>query len=88
MSNTISGFGRTIATAIIPGGEAGDFKVPGGIKAGDTLLSVVSVTTANPPVPTNRLANASIPAGTSDTVAIATVDTTGTFLVITWAKAQ
>lgn len=87
MSVTQSGFGRTVATAVVPGGVAGNFKVPG-IRAGDTLLGVASVTNASPPVPTDRLANASIPAGTSDTVAIATVNTTGTFLVITWAKAQ
>lgn len=87
MSVTQSGFRRTVATAVIPGGVAGNFKVPG-IRAGDTLLAVASVTNANPPVPTDRLAAASIPAGTSDTVAIAGVDTTGLFLVITWAKAQ
>lgn len=87
MSVTQSGFHRTVATAVIRGGVAGNFKVPG-IRAGDTILSVVSVTNANPPVPTARTANASIPAGSSDTVAIATVDTTGTHLVITWAKAQ
>ncbi|MCU0946806.1 MAG: hypothetical protein MUF47_00930 [Porphyrobacter sp.] len=88
MSNTISGFGRTIGTAMIPGGPEGNFNVPGGIKAGDTLLAVASVTNANPPVSTNRLASASIPAGTSDTVAIAGVDTTGAFLLISWARAQ
>ncbi|MDP2131951.1 MAG: hypothetical protein U0995_08825 [Erythrobacter sp.] len=87
MSATQSGFNRTIATAIVPGGPIGNFKVPA-IRAGDTLLSVVSVTNANPPVPTNRTANASIPAGTSETVAIAAVDTTGAWLVVTWAKAQ
>ncbi|MFN3990048.1 MAG: hypothetical protein ACK4IS_07300 [Erythrobacter sp.] len=88
MSVTQFGFNRTIATAIIPGGPAGTFTVPGNIRAGDTLLAVNSVTNANPPVPTSLLANASIPAGTSNTVAIATVDTTGLFLIITWAKAQ
>lgn len=87
MSVTQSGFNRTVATAVVPGGVAGNFKVPG-IRAGDTLLAVASVTSANPPVPTDQLANASIPADTSDTVAIGTVDTTGTYLVITWAKAQ
>ena len=87
MSITQSGFNRTIGTAIVPGGPIGNFSVPG-IRAGDTLLSVVSVTNANPPVPTNRTANASIPAGTSETVAIAAVDTTGVWLVVTWAKAQ
>ncbi|MFA6219599.1 MAG: hypothetical protein WC692_07440 [Erythrobacter sp.] len=87
MSVTQSGFRHTIATAVIPGGVAGNFKVPG-IGAQDTLLAVASVSDANPPVPTDQLANASIPAGTSDTVTIGTVDTTGLFLVITWAKAQ
>lgn len=87
MSVTQSGFHRIVATAVVPGGAPGNFPVPG-IRAGDTILSVVSVTSANPPVPTARTANASIPAGTSDTVAIATDNTTGTHLVITWAKAQ
>lgn len=87
MSVTQSGFPRTVATALVPGGPIGNFTVPG-IRAGDTLLSVLQVTGANPPVPTARTANASIPAGTSDTVAIAAVVTTGTWLVVTWAKAQ
>jgi hypothetical protein len=85
MSVTQSGFPRTISTAIVPGGPIGNFRVPG-IQAGDTLLAVNSVTSGL--VPTNQLANASIPAGTSDTVAIATVNTTGSWLLVTWAAAN
>ena len=88
MSVTQFGFNRPVGFAIIPGGPAGNFDVPGDIRAGDTLLAVASITTASPPVPTDRLANASIPAGTSGRIAIATVNTTGTFLLIAWAKAQ
>ena len=77
-----------MATATIPGGPAGQFDVPGNIRAGDTIIAVTSVTTANPPVPTDITADASIPAGTSGRLAIADVDTTGVFLVITWARAQ
>jgi hypothetical protein len=87
MSVTQSGFGRTLATAVIPGGAIGNLPCPG-IRAGDTIIAVTSMTNANPPVPTDRTANASIPAGTSDTIAIATVNTTGLFLAVTWAKAQ
>jgi hypothetical protein len=85
MSNTQSGFPRTVGTAVVPGGAPGNFAVPG-IRAGDTLLSVVSVTAAL--ARTDRFANASIPAGTSETVEIATANTAGSWLIITWAKAQ
>jgi len=85
MSVTQSGFPRTVATAVIPGGAIGNLPCPG-IRAGDQLLSVVSVTSGL--VRTDRFANASIPAGTSDTIAMATVNTTGDWLVVTWLRAQ
>lgn len=87
MSITVSGFPLTVSTALVRGGPAGNFKVPG-IRAGDTLLAVNSVTGAIPPVPTNRIGNASIPASSTDTVAIATIDTTGLWLLVSWAKAE
>ncbi|MCX9146613.1 hypothetical protein [Erythrobacter sp. WG] len=87
MSITQSGFNRTVANAVVPGGPIGNIAVPG-IRHGDTLLSVVSVTSANPPVPTDRMANASIPAGSEGRIAMAAVNTTGLHLVVTWAKAQ
>lgn len=85
MSVTLSGFPRTVATAVVRGGPIGNIAVPG-IRAGDQLLSVVSVTSAL--VRTDRFANASIPAGSEGRIAMATVDTTGAWLVITWLKAQ
>jgi hypothetical protein len=85
MSVTQSGFPRTVATAVVPGGPIGNIAVPG-IRAGDQLLSVVSVTSGL--VRTDRFANASIPASTSDTIAMATVDTSGAWLIVTWLKAQ
>lgn len=88
MSVTQFGFPRLIGHAIIPGGAAGTFDVQGDIKAGDTLLAVAQITTANPPVPTDILADASIPAGTSGRVEVGDVDTTGSFILISWAKAQ
>ncbi len=85
MSVTQTGFPRVIATALVRGGTPGNFRVPG-IQFGDTLLAVNSVTSGL--VPTNQLVNASIPAATADTVNIATVDTTGLWLLISWAAAN
>jgi len=85
MSVTQSGFPRTVGTAVVPGGPIGNIAVPG-IRAGDQLLSVVSVTSDL--VRTDRFANASIPAGTEGQIAMATVATTGAWLIVTWAKAQ
>ncbi|MDZ4307554.1 hypothetical protein [Allopontixanthobacter sp.] len=85
---TISGFSRPVTTAVIPGGVVGDHAVPGGIKDGDTLVAVTQLTDAVPPVPTDRTAEFSISAGTSDQVENTTTDTTGAFLVVTWVKAE
>lgn len=87
MSVTQSGFHRAVATAVVPGGPIGDIAVPG-IRAGDTIIAVTSMTSANPPVPTARTANASIPAGTEGRIAMAVVNTTGLFLAVTWARGQ
>lgn len=85
---TISGFSRAITTAVIPGGPIGAHAVPGDIADGDTLVSVIQLTDAAPPVPTDRTAEFSIPAGSSGTIQNTTTVTTGTFLVVTWVKAQ
>lgn len=85
MSVTQSGFPRTVASAVVPGGPIGNIPVPG-IRAGDQLIGVVQMTAAL--VRTDRFANASIPAGTEGRIAMATVATTGDFLVVTWLRAQ
>lgn len=85
MSVTQSGFPRTVGQAVVPGGPIGNIVVPG-IRAGDTLLNVTSVTSGL--VPTDRTANASIPAGTEGRIAMATVNTTGVWLIVTWARGQ
>ncbi len=85
MSNTVSGFPRTVATATVRGGPAGNIRCHG-IRAGDQLIGVVQMSAAL--VRTDRFAAASIPAGTSDTVAIAGFDTSADFLVVTYLRAQ
>lgn len=87
MSVTQSGFNRTVATAVIPGGPVGNLQCPG-IRAGDTIIAVTRMTSANPPVPTDLTAEASIPAGTEGLIAMGTTNTTGVHLAVTWAKAQ
>lgn len=83
---TQSGFSRAIGNAIIPGGAAGAHEIPGDINDGDTILAVTQVTDADPPVPTDRTAEFSIPAGSSGLVSNTTTNTSGDFLVVSWAK--
>lgn len=83
---TQSGFSRTIGNAIIPGGAAGVHEVPGDISDGDTILSVTQVTDTNPPVPTDRTAEFSIPAGSNGQISNTTTNTSGDFLIVSWAK--
>jgi len=85
MSVTQSGFPRTVATAVVPGGPIGNITCPG-IRAGDQLISVASLTSGL--VRTDRFANASIPAGTEGLIAMATVNTTGDWLIVTYLRAQ
>lgn len=85
MSVTQSGFPRTVATAVVPGGPIGNIAVPG-IRAGDQLIAVTQMTSGL--VRTDRFANASIPGGSEGRIAMATVDTSGSWLVVSWLKAQ
>lgn len=85
---TISGFTRSIQTAVIPGGAAGNHAVEGAIKDGDTLVSVTRLTDAAPPVPTDLTAEFSISAGEANQIENTTTDTSGDFLVVTWVKAD
>lgn len=85
MSVTQSGFPRTVATSVVRGGPIGNIPVDG-IRAGDQLISVVQMTGAL--ARTDRFANASIPANSEGRIALATVDTSGSWLVVTWLRAQ
>lgn len=85
---TLSGVSVTIKSAVIPGGIVGEFKVPGALKPGDTLLSVVEVTDGAPPTKVDRTAEFSITAGKSGTIQNTTTVTTGKYLVVVWAKAN
>ncbi|MEL6485876.1 MAG: hypothetical protein AAFQ13_01850 [Pseudomonadota bacterium] len=86
--STISGFSRRTGFAIIPGGEAGEHAVPGNIKAGDTLVAAIQLTDADPPVPTNRLSEFSIPASSEGLVENTTTDTTGDFVCLVWVSEE
>ncbi len=85
MSVTQSGFPRTVATSVVRGGPIGNIPVDG-IRAGDQLIAVTQMTGGL--VRTDRFANASIPAGTEGRIAMAAVDTSGSWLVVTWLRAQ
>lgn len=85
MSVTQSGFPRTVATATVRGGPAGNIRVPG-IRAGDQLIGVVQMSAAL--VRTDRFGVASIPASTEGLIAIAGIDTSADFLVVTYLRAQ
>jgi len=83
MTITAPGFPRPIATAIIPGGAAGDHKLPGWApKSSDSLISVTHIS-ADLVTRQDLTAEFSIiDAGTIDNTA--GTDTAGNFLVATW----
>ena len=85
---TISGLSKRLGTAVVPGGPIGEIKVPGDIKAGDTLLDVLEVTDGAPPVRVNRTAECSITAGKAGSITTTVTVTTGKFLMVVWAKAD
>lgn len=85
---TLSGISVAIKSSIVPGGVVGEFKVPGGLKPGDTLLSVVEVTDGAPPTKVDRTAEFSITAGKAGTIQNTTTNTTGKYLAVMWAKAN
>lgn len=82
---TISGFPRPISTAVIPGAAAGNHAVPGGINAGDDLISVRHLS-ADLVTNADLTAEFTIPAGTAGIIdnALGTA-TTGGFLLVSWA---
>ena len=84
---TISGFSKLVGCALIPGGPVGEHKVPGDIKAGDTLIAVHHITDGAPPTAVNRIAEFSIVAGKGGTIQNTTTNTNGGFIHVLWAKA-
>lgn len=85
---TISGFTKRLGKALVPGGPIGAIKVPGDIKAGDTLLDVLHITDGAPPVRVNRTAECSITAGAAGSITTTLTNTTGGYLLVVWAKAD
>ncbi|MED5546190.1 MAG: hypothetical protein VYD90_13150 [Pseudomonadota bacterium] len=87
--STISGLSVPIATAIIPGGASGEHAVPGNLTPDCALLSVLHVSEGAPPaVEADLTSEFSITAGASGTIENTTTDTTGDFLIVTWALAE
>jgi hypothetical protein len=83
------GFSVPIGMALIPGGAVGAHAVPGDIAAGDTLLKVLRITDGAPPaVAADLTAEFSITAGASGTLQNTTTVTTGSFLLVVWAKVE
>jgi len=84
----LSGLGRNIATAVIPGGAAGDHSVPGNIRDGDDLISVrhvsADLTTTNADL-TSEFSIKSSAFGVINNAA--GTATTGDFLIVTWSPA-
>lgn len=82
ISRTMVGTDRPYGFAVVPGGPAATPLGPaGGLDVGDALVSVFRV--ADPPAGiTDVTADASIPA--ADTIELATTDSTGAFLLVTW----
>lgn len=81
---TAEGWVRGIAIAVIDGGAAGDHTVPGPLNAADDLISVRHLTV-------DFVTNADITAeftitGPELVNNAAGTDTTGDFIVLTWAE--
>jgi hypothetical protein len=85
MSLTISGLPRLVGVTVIPGSTVGTYDVPGSFGDGCTLLSVRHVS-ADLVTNADITGNASIPAGTQGRIAVATTNSTGNFLVITYLR--
>lgn len=86
---TISGFSRPVGCALIPGGEAGEHKVPGSLKPGDTLLSVEHITDDERPTRediTEEFDISETEAGVIINDDVEGTDTTGGFLHVLWAS--
>lgn len=83
MAITVSGYDRTVAVAVIPGAAAGAHTIPGDLDAAnDELVSVVEDAAGTL---TDRSAEFSI-TGHNTIDNTAGTDTTGDFLIVTYAK--
>lgn len=86
---TITGFATPVGCAMIPGNVAGEHKVPGNLKPGDTLLSVEHISAGTPPTRVDRTAEFIISATKAGVISnVAGTNTTGAWLHVTWAKAE
>lgn len=84
MSITVSGYNKTVAVSVIPGGAAGAHTIHGDLDAAnDSLVSVVEDAAG---VLTDRSAEFSI-TGYNTIDNTAGTDTTGDFLIVTYVKA-
>ena len=73
-------------TRLVPGGPIGEFKVPGNLRPGDTLLGVRHIIDGTPPTQVDRTAEFSIVAGKHGTIINTTTVTTGGWLHVLWVK--
>lgn len=84
MAITVSGYNRTVAVAVIPGGAAGAHTIQGDLDAAnDDLVSVVEDAAG---VLTDRTVEFSV-TGYNTIDNTAGTDTTGDFLIVTYLKA-
>ena len=78
------GWDRPIGRAVISGGVAGDHSVPGAISSGDNLISVRHVSAD---FVTNSDLTSEFTIDSANTINNAAgTDTTGDYLVVTWAE--
>ncbi|MBN9333869.1 hypothetical protein [Devosia sp.] len=86
---TITGLSVPITCCTIPGGVAGEHKVHGNLKPGDTLISVERLTPGTPITRADLTAEFSISATKAGVVSnTGGTNTTGGFLHISWAKVE
>lgn len=87
MAVTASGYSRTVAVAVIPGGAVGAHEIPGDLDAADdVLISVVQDDGADPGTRADLTSEFSI--SDHNEITNTTTDTTGDFLIVTYAKDQ
>lgn len=85
---TITGFSLPVGCALIPGGVAGEHKVPGKLKPGDTLLAVQRVQAGSPPTATDLTEEFEIHATKGGVISNDTTNTTGSWLHVLWVSQE
>jgi len=83
----LSGLGRNIATAVIPGGAVGDHVIQGDLKPGDDLISVRHVSADLTTTNADLTSEFSIKAGVANTLTNTTTNTSGDFLIVNYSPA-